>query len=209
MGKFPKIKSAEKRIAEILKGKDEFMKLSRMLAEKAQRRERLTVQPKENLSGTKAIITIQNYLGGYYYFTSDEAAMAVVENATKSMAEGLSGGFDMLPDSMDRVMFCREFIDHIRFFDNNSGYFFMYDFNCVNVAHGTQKNLQGQNLFDYQDSKGNYVIRGLMDVVKSSGSGYYDYYWNNPVSGLEEPKKAFVYKLPGIDYFIGSGVYFE
>lgn len=65
--------TAKKRIAELLKGKDEFMKLSRMLAEKAQRRERLTIQPKENLSGTKAIITIQNYLGGYYYFTSDEA----------------------------------------------------------------------------------------------------------------------------------------
>src|SRR3989344_1844420 len=65
--------TAEKRITELLKGKDEFMKLSRMLAEKAQRRERLTIQPKENLSGTKAIITIQNYLGGYYYFTSDEA----------------------------------------------------------------------------------------------------------------------------------------
>jgi hypothetical protein len=65
--------TAEKRITELLKGKDEFMKLSRMLAEKAQKRERLTIQPKENLSGTKAIITIQNYLGGYYYFTSDEA----------------------------------------------------------------------------------------------------------------------------------------
>ena len=50
--------TAEKRIIELLKGKDEFMKLSRMLAEKAQRRERLTIQPKENLSGTKAIITI-------------------------------------------------------------------------------------------------------------------------------------------------------
>jgi len=65
-------KAAEKRIIELLKGKDEFMKLSRMLAEKAQKREQLTIQPKENLSGTKAIITIQNYLGGYYYFTSDE-----------------------------------------------------------------------------------------------------------------------------------------
>jgi hypothetical protein len=65
--------TAEKRIIELLKGKNEFMKLSRMLAEKAQKRERLTTQPKENLSGTKAIITIQNYLGGYYYFTSDEA----------------------------------------------------------------------------------------------------------------------------------------
>lgn len=64
--------SAEKRIAELLKGRDEFMKLSRALAEKAQKRERLTVQPKEKLAGTKAIITIQNYLGGYYYFTADE-----------------------------------------------------------------------------------------------------------------------------------------
>jgi len=65
--------SAEKRIAELLKGKNDFMKLSRVLAERAQKRERLTIQPKENLSGTKAIITIRNYLGGYYYFTSDEA----------------------------------------------------------------------------------------------------------------------------------------
>ncbi|MCS7092154.1 MAG: hypothetical protein NZM26_02285 [Patescibacteria group bacterium] len=64
--------SAEKRIVELLKGKNEFMKLSRTLAEKAQKRESITIQPKENLIGTKAIITIKNYLGGYYYFTSDE-----------------------------------------------------------------------------------------------------------------------------------------
>jgi len=67
------LQTAEKRITELLKGKDKFMNLSRMLAEKAQKRERLTIQPKENLSGTKAIITIKNYLGGYYYFTIDEA----------------------------------------------------------------------------------------------------------------------------------------
>jgi len=65
-------RSAEQRINELLKGKEEFMSLSRSLAEKAQRRERLTIQPKENLSGTKTIITIQNYLGGFYYFTADE-----------------------------------------------------------------------------------------------------------------------------------------
>lgn len=65
--------SAEKRI-EKLNGKlKEFMDFSRVLAEKAQGRERLTKQPKENLSGEKATITIKNYLGGNYYFTSDEA----------------------------------------------------------------------------------------------------------------------------------------
>ncbi len=70
------IKGAEKRIADLLKGKDEFMKLSRTLAEKAQRRESATIQPKEFLSGTKATITIQNYLGGNYYFTSDETEIS-------------------------------------------------------------------------------------------------------------------------------------
>jgi predicted DNA binding CopG/RHH family protein len=64
--------SAEKRIIQILKSKETFMKFSRQLAEKAQKRERVTIQPKEYLKGIKAAITIKNYLGGLYYFTCDE-----------------------------------------------------------------------------------------------------------------------------------------
>lgn len=63
---------AKKRIEELFMDKNNFMKLSRELAEKAQKRESVTVQPKENLDGSKATITIRNYLGGYYFFTSDE-----------------------------------------------------------------------------------------------------------------------------------------
>ena len=32
----------------------------------------MTLQPKEKLSGEKGLITIKNYLGGYYFFTVDE-----------------------------------------------------------------------------------------------------------------------------------------
>lgn len=64
--------SAEKRVKELLKGKENFMRISRELAQKAQSRESVTIQPKEKLSGTKATLTIKNYLGGYYYFTADE-----------------------------------------------------------------------------------------------------------------------------------------
>jgi hypothetical protein len=63
---------AKNRIDKLIEGKEIFMKLSRELAQKAQQREGITLQPKEKIDGTKAIITIQNYLGGYYYFTSDE-----------------------------------------------------------------------------------------------------------------------------------------
>ncbi|PIS39311.1 MAG: hypothetical protein COT33_02615 [Candidatus Nealsonbacteria bacterium CG08_land_8_20_14_0_20_38_20] len=90
--------SAEKRITELLKGKNEFMKLSRMLAEKAQKRERLTIQPKENLLGKKAIITIQNYLGGYYYFTSDEAE---VKGNNVFLIEGKHSKNNSLPSLED------------------------------------------------------------------------------------------------------------
>ena len=64
--------SLRKRILKLKKGKDEFMSYSRGLAEKAQKREVVTIQPKEHLDGTKATITITNYLGGKYYLTSDE-----------------------------------------------------------------------------------------------------------------------------------------
>lgn len=77
--------SALKRIQELLKGKSEFMNLSRGLAEKAQKRESVTRQPKENLAGTKATLTIRNYLGGYYFFTADEAW---IEGSNLYLAEG-------------------------------------------------------------------------------------------------------------------------
>ncbi len=64
--------SAEKRVIELEKGKESFMAFSRGLAQKAQLRESMTLQPKEKVDGTKATITIKNYLGGYYYFTVDE-----------------------------------------------------------------------------------------------------------------------------------------
>jgi hypothetical protein len=90
--------SAERRINELLKGKEEFMNLSRVLAEKAQRREQLTLQPKENLSGTKGIITIQNYLGGIYYFTADEVE---VRGNNVYLIEGKHSKTNSLPSLED------------------------------------------------------------------------------------------------------------
>lgn len=79
------IESANRRVTQLLKGKNDFMALSRMLAKKAQARESRTTQPKEKLAGTKAMLTIKNYLGGYYFFTADEAW---IEGDDLYLAEG-------------------------------------------------------------------------------------------------------------------------
>ena len=70
--KFHSFDSAINRINKISKSKDDFLRLSRDLAEKAQIRESLTTQPKELVNGTKASITIENFLGGMYFLTVDE-----------------------------------------------------------------------------------------------------------------------------------------
>jgi len=66
------LNTAEKRLDAISESKNSFMALSRDLAKKAQNRESLTTQPKELVEGSKAKLTIKNYLGGNYYFTADE-----------------------------------------------------------------------------------------------------------------------------------------
>ncbi len=58
---------------QFINGVKDFMQISRQKAQEAQKREMQTIQPKEALSSlTKATITIENYLGGKYYFTTDE-----------------------------------------------------------------------------------------------------------------------------------------
>ena len=89
---------AQNRIQELLKGKENFMNLSRNLAQKAQARERTTIQPKEQLNGTKATLTIKNYLGGYYYFTCDEAKLS--KNSIY-LIEGKHSQGSILPSTED------------------------------------------------------------------------------------------------------------
>ncbi len=62
----------EKRIKIAEDCASKFRKLSRQLAQEAQLRETLTVQPKERTIGEKAVITLKNLLGGLYYWTVDE-----------------------------------------------------------------------------------------------------------------------------------------
>ncbi|EOB4631054.1 hypothetical protein ACGLOW_001108 [Campylobacter upsaliensis] len=63
-------------IAKIIKSKEAFMDFSRTKARAAQQREVLTLQPKEQIGiGQKCKITIENYLGGQYFFTCDDVLL--------------------------------------------------------------------------------------------------------------------------------------
>ncbi len=92
------IESAKRRITELHKGKKRFMDLSRKLAYEAQKRESVTIQPKEYLTGIKGMITIKNYLGGYYYFTCDEVE---IHGSDINLIEGKHTATGKLPSEGD------------------------------------------------------------------------------------------------------------
>ena len=85
----------DRRITIIKENKDNFMNNSRNMAINAQKREIITIQPKEYLSnGIKAQINIKNYLGGIYYLTSDEAK---IEEDKILIIEGKHTKSDIIP----------------------------------------------------------------------------------------------------------------
>ena len=83
--KFHNISGIERFKNQFETGVKKFMQISRQKAQEAQHREKQTIQPKESLTtATKATITIINYLGGLYYFTTDEVA---IQNNTLLLIE--------------------------------------------------------------------------------------------------------------------------
>jgi signal transduction histidine kinase len=133
-----------------------------------------------------------------------QIAVAYVHSYATLIGEAKS---DFQSDSLF-IDFIRRSIDPISFYPDSSGYFYVYDYNCVNIAHARQKDLQGQNLYNYTDTKGKYVIRELAAMAQSGG-GYVEFYWIKPGDTGEKKKLGYVEPIPNTNYFIDSGVYLE
>jgi len=133
-----------------------------------------------------------------------QIAVAYVHSYATVLGEAV---LELTSDSA-RIVFIRKATDPISFYPDSSGYFYVYDYNCVNIAHAKQKNLQNQNLYNYTDTKGKFVIREL-SIMAQSGGGYVEFYWIKPGDAGEKKKLGYVEPIPNTNYFIGSGVYLE
>ncbi len=150
---------------------------------------------------------VENIVGKFPHSSNDLVCeKRIAATAVHSAAVGLGGIMKNISNEKDRIELIRAFITPIRFYPDKSGYFYVYDTDCVNIAHAVQKNLQGKNLYDYQDIKGKFVIRELAAKAKEGG-GFVEYYWVHPDSEGEDRKIGYVELIPGTGYFIGSGVY--
>lgn len=129
------------------------------------------------------------------------------ELVVRTTALGLGGILSKVPERDDQILMIRDYIHPIRFFPDDSGYFFVLDMNGLCVAHAGQPELEGSDMLDYRDVKGFLVVRAMLEKARTGG-GFVEYSWEKPGSDGFFQKLGYVEPIPGTDYVIGTGVYF-
>lgn len=103
----------------------------------------------------------------------------------------------------------RETLRGLRY-NGGRGYFFATRLDGVVISFADRPELEGKQLIDMQDSRGKYVIREIVDLVRREGEGYIHYTWTKPDSdGHHHPKIAYIKHFEPFGGFIGTGEYIE
>ena len=90
-------------------------------------------------------------------------------------------------------------------FHDRDLYVYVYDLNGVALAHGNNPKMVGKPLIGLKDNEGKPMIKEMVELAKTKGSGWVDFKWPNPVTKAVESKSGYVEKVD--DMFVGSGIY--
>lgn len=83
--------------------------------------------------------------------------------------------------------------------------FYAYDGTCI--ALGAKPEIAGKNRWDVTDPDGIHQVREMIRTA-GSGGGWVHYKYANPTTGKIQNKKTYVAPVPGMDAFVGCGIYY-
>jgi len=131
---------------------------------------------------------------------------AKLQVATHSLALAVGHAIEKIEGGDKKIEMIRALVDDIRFEDDKSGYYFVYQ-GTTNVALPPKKESQGKDLAETKDKNGVYLVRDLQTKAKAGG-GFVEYIWPKPGSA-DTPKLSYAEMIPGTDMWIGTGVYLD
>lgn len=90
-------------------------------------------------------------------------------------------------------------------------YVFVIDESGVELMNAAFPKLEGRNVSEYQDAKGNYFVKEFIKVAKTKGSGWVDYPWPQPGDVEKSRKSAYVKKamIDGKMVVVCAGLYLD
>ncbi|WP_084813673.1 cache domain-containing protein [Desulfogranum japonicum] len=95
----------------------------------------------------------------------------------------------------------------VRYADD-SGYYFVTGLDGVEILFADKPEIEGRNLLGVRDVKGKYVVKDIIQIAKTYGEGFCEYYWTKPKSqGGNFKKISFVKLFKPYQWVIGTGLY--
>lgn len=88
------------------------------------------------------------------------------------------------------------------------GYFFVYDYQGVNLVLGPKPEIEGKNLFNAKDAGGKFFIQNILNSARN-GDGYTEYLWNKPSLGRDVSKLSYNRPLEKYQWVLGTGFYID
>lgn len=85
-------------------------------------------------------------------------------------------------------------------------YIFATDFSGTILAHGAKPALAGKSLMAVRDTDGNEMIKEMVNVASTEGTGYVSYRWEHPEKKKVMRKLTYVTKIDD-SYWIAAGIY--
>ena len=130
-----------------------------------------------------------------------------LKNLVDAMAPVMAASIDGIKDEQEVYKRFSGLVKNSRYFADNSGYYFIYKTGGTVFVLPTLPDLEGKNIINKVDQKGNEFIRQL-DQVAQGGGGFVEYWFNKPGQGVL-PKLSYAKMIPGTNYWIGTGVYID
>ena len=75
------------------------------------------------------------------------------------------------------------------------------------IAHPIKPALIGKVLLTMKDTKGKLFFAEFVNVAKKDGEGWVGYMWPKPGEKTMSSKLTYIYRVPGQNVFLGSGIY--
>jgi methyl-accepting chemotaxis protein len=99
-------------------------------------------------------------------------------------------------------------IDKVRFFEDNSGYVFIYESDGTCVAMPVNKPMIGKNFIHLKDENGVLLLKEMIDAAKNGG-GIVEYMWPKAKDQKAVPKFSYAIGFEPYNWMLGTGVYVD
>jgi len=168
-----------------------------------------------------ALVTIVLLMASVNFIILPELRSLLVEKKEETVHYQVDTIYSLLHEYHTRTLDCElslkeaqnrsiNRISQLRYGKENRDYFWINDLNPTMIMHPYRQDLNGKDLSNFTDIKGDRIFVKMVNLVKKSDEGFLEYYWQFQDQGEDIKKKVSYVKLfEPWGWIIGTGMYFD